>query len=279
ALRGCAARRGRRAFHHLLLAARAHRRARLELAAAATGRSFQRARPADDEPQVRRRPGPAHGPGEPGPRGRALRGGGRGVCPQARGHRVAALAGGDQGAGLCGARAGLPGGDVRRGCRDGGELRPARLQGRRGAFPREARGPLPRPGARVSATAWPYPRHIAHRGAGRLAPENTIVALDTGWRHGYRMFEFDAKLTADGKVVLMHDDTLERTTDGVGPIATRTWEEVLLLDAGYWHSAAMAGERVPDLDRTADWLIERGAFANIEIKPCRGRDVETGVAV
>lgn len=131
----------------------------------------------------------------------------------------------------------------------------------------------------MSATAWPYPRHIAHRGAGRLAPENTIVALDTGWRHGYRMFEFDAKLTADGKVVLMHDDTLERTTDGVGPIATRTWEEVLLLDAGYWHSAAMAGERVPDLDRTADWLIERGAFANIEIKPCRGRDVETGVAV
>jgi glycerophosphoryl diester phosphodiesterase len=131
----------------------------------------------------------------------------------------------------------------------------------------------------VTASAWPYPRHIAHRGAGRLAPENTMVAFRTGWQHGYRMFEFDAKLTADGKVVLMHDDTLERTTDGVGPIATRTWEEVMLLDAGYWHSAAMAGERVPDLDRVADWLVERGGFANVEIKPCRGRDVETGVAV
>lgn len=131
----------------------------------------------------------------------------------------------------------------------------------------------------MSATAWPYPRHIAHRGAGRLAPENTIVALNTGWQHGYRMFEFDAKLTSDGKVVLMHDDTLERTTDGVGPIATRSWDEIQLLDAGYWHSAAMAGERVPDLDRAADWLIERGAFANIEIKPCRGRETETGVAV
>lgn len=131
----------------------------------------------------------------------------------------------------------------------------------------------------MRASDWPYPRLIAHRGAGRLAPENTIVALETGWQHGYRMFEFDAKLTADGKVVLMHDDTLERTTDGVGPIATRTWDEIALLDAGYWHSAAMAGERVPDLDRAADWLIEHGGFANIEIKPCRGRDTETGVAV
>lgn len=100
-----------------------------------------------------------------------------------------------------------------------------------------------------------------------------------GWQHGYRMFEFDAKLTADGKVVLMHDDTLERTTDGVGPVATRSWDEISRLDAGYWHSAAMAGERVPDLDQVADWLLARGGLANIEIKPCREREVETGVAV
>ncbi len=129
------------------------------------------------------------------------------------------------------------------------------------------------------AVDWPYPRFIAHRGAGRLAPENTIVALRTGWRQGYRMFEFDARLTADGKVVLMHDDTLERTTDGVGPVATRSWDEISRLDAGYWHSAAMAGERVPDLDQVADWLLAQGGLANIEIKPCRGRELETGVAV
>lgn len=129
------------------------------------------------------------------------------------------------------------------------------------------------------ASDWPYPRFVAHRGAGRLAPENTLVALRTGWQHGYRMFEFDAKLTADGKVVLMHDDTLERTTDGIGPVASRSWEEICRLDAGYWHSAAMAGERVPDLDRAADWLLTHGALANIEIKPCRGRELETGVGV
>lgn len=130
----------------------------------------------------------------------------------------------------------------------------------------------------ITLASWPYPRFIAHRGAGRRAPENTIVALRTGWQHGYRMFEFDIRLTADGKVVLMHDDTLERTTDGVGPLANRSWEEISGLDAGYWHSASMAGERVPDLDRAADWLLECGGFANIEIKSVRGREVETGVA-
>src|SRR3989344_5760406 len=61
---------------------------------------------------------------------------------------------------------------------------------------------------------WPYPRWIAHRGAGKLAPENTLTAFRLGAQHGYRMFECDAKLSADGVPILMHDATLDRTTNG-----------------------------------------------------------------
>ena len=63
---------------------------------------------------------------------------------------------------------------------------------------------------------WPYPRWIAHRGAGKLAPENTLAAFRLGARHGYRMFECDAKLSSDGVLFLLHDATLERTTNGRG---------------------------------------------------------------
>jgi len=62
------------------------------------------------------------------------------------------------------------------------------------------------------STPWPYPRWVAHRGAGKLAPENTLAAFRLGASHGYRMFECDAKLSADGVVFLMHDATLGRTS-------------------------------------------------------------------
>ena len=63
---------------------------------------------------------------------------------------------------------------------------------------------------------WPYPRWVAHRGAGKLAPENTLAAFKLGAAHGYRMFECDAKLSADGVPFLMHDARLDRTTSGRG---------------------------------------------------------------
>ena len=62
--------------------------------------------------------------------------------------------------------------------------------------------------------AWPYPLWIAHRGAGKLAPENTLAAFRVGAAHGYRVFECDVKLSADGVPFLLHDATLERTTTG-----------------------------------------------------------------
>jgi len=76
--------------------------------------------------------------------------------------------------------------------------------------------PLPLP-------LWPYPRWIAHRGAGRLAPENTLAAFARGAGHGYRMFECDVKLAADGTPFLLHDDTLDRTTSGRGSAGALPW--------------------------------------------------------
>ncbi|PCH55639.1 MAG: glycerophosphodiester phosphodiesterase, partial [Burkholderiaceae bacterium] len=89
---------------------------------------------------------------------------------------------------------------------------------------------------------WPYPRFIAHRGAGKLAPENTLAAFRHGASFGYRMFEFDVKLSADGKPILMHDATLDRTTTGKGRVDALTLGELAALDAGGWHSPAYAGE-------------------------------------
>jgi glycerophosphoryl diester phosphodiesterase len=129
------------------------------------------------------------------------------------------------------------------------------------------------------AEPWSYPKLAAHRGAGKLAPENTLAAMRVGYAHGYRMVEFDAKLSRDGRIILMHDDTVERTSNGAGPVADLTWEALSHLDAGSWHSPAYAGEPIPLLEGIARYLIANGIAANIEIKPCPGREPETGRAV
>lgn len=132
---------------------------------------------------------------------------------------------------------------------------------------------------KVDFANWPYPRRAAHRGAGRLAPENTLAAMRLGASFGYRMFEFDAKLSGDGVLVLMHDSSVERTTDGVGRVAEMTLGELARLDAGSWHSPAYAGEGIPTLARVAAFIVASCLCANIEIKPCAGREAETGAAV
>ena len=93
--------------------------------------------------------------------------------------------------------------------------------------------------------AWPYPRLCAHRGAGKLAPENTLTAMRVGHAHGYAMVEFDVKLAADNVAFLLHDATLERTTSGRGRADALPWRELSRLDAGGWHSAKYAGEMLP----------------------------------
>lgn len=126
---------------------------------------------------------------------------------------------------------------------------------------------------------WPYPHWIAHRGAGKLAPENTLAAFRLGAQHGYRMFECDAKLSADGVAFLLHDDTLERTTSGEGVAGERAWATLSQLDAGAWHSPAFAGEPLPTLAAVARWCLANGHGLNIEIKPTPGTEKHTGRAV
>ena len=126
---------------------------------------------------------------------------------------------------------------------------------------------------------WPYPRWIAHRGAGKLAPENTLTAFRLGAQYGYRMFECDAKLSSDGVPFLMHDATLERTTNGHGTAGDQPWAELAQLDAGSWHSRAYAGESLPTLEAVSRWCLANHLFLNIEIKPTPGQERETGRAV
>ena len=127
--------------------------------------------------------------------------------------------------------------------------------------------------------AWPYPRAIAHRGAGKLAPENTLTAFRHGASFGYRMFEFDVKLSGDGASVLLHDATLDRTTNGTGRLDALTLGQIAQLDAGSWHSPAYAGEPVPTLAAIARYLRANNFLANIEIKPVPGAEWRTGAAV
>ncbi len=126
---------------------------------------------------------------------------------------------------------------------------------------------------------WPYPRMCAHRGAGALAPENTLAAMRVGHAHGYTMVEIDVKLSADNVAFLLHDATLERTTSGRGRADALLWRELSRLDAGAWHSARYAGEMLPTLAAIARWGRAHAVACNIEIKPTPGRERETGAAV
>src|SRR5690242_16510147 len=102
---------------------------------------------------------------------------------------------------------------------------------------------------------WPYPALCAHRGAGKLAPENTLASLRLGHAHGYRMAEVDAKLSADGVAFLLHDPTLDRTTNACGRADALAWRELSQLDAGSWHAPAYAGESLPTLAAVARFCI------------------------
>ncbi|CAN7183628.1 glycerophosphodiester phosphodiesterase [Trinickia sp. LjRoot230] len=128
----------------------------------------------------------------------------------------------------------------------------------------------------TQTNAWRYPRVVAHRGGGTLAPENTLAGIETGARLGLEMIEFDAKLSADGVVFLLHDDTVQRTSNGRGAAAQMTYAQIAALDAGSWFDARFAGERMPTLAEVAQRCIAIGMAANVEIKPCARRDVETG---
>ncbi|MGC8561246.1 MAG: glycerophosphodiester phosphodiesterase [Phycisphaerae bacterium] len=106
---------------------------------------------------------------------------------------------------------------------------------------------------------------IAHRGASAWAPENTVAAFDAALEVGCRAVEFDVRLTADGVPVVIHDETLERTTNGRGRVAETNWLDILRLDAGSWKHPRFAGSRVPSLEEALQ-AISPCAQPVIEIK-------------
>nr|WP_255779038.1 glycerophosphodiester phosphodiesterase [Mycetohabitans sp. B8] len=123
---------------------------------------------------------------------------------------------------------------------------------------------------------WPYPRVVAHRGGGTLAPENTLAAIRVGAKLGLKMVEFDAKLSADEVVFLLHDDTVNRTSDGRGAAARKQYAAIARLDAGSWFDGRFSGEWMPTLQQASEYCRELDLAVNVEIKPCPGREALTG---
>ncbi|MEJ8813789.1 glycerophosphodiester phosphodiesterase [Variovorax ureilyticus] len=128
-------------------------------------------------------------------------------------------------------------------------------------------------------TDWPYPRWVAHRGAGKLAPENTLAAFRLGAEHGFRMFECDAKLSADDVPFLLHDATLDRTSNARGVAGDQPWSVLSQLDAGSWHSRRYAGEPLATLEALIRFCLANRHALNIEIKPTPGGEYRTGEVV
>ena len=113
--------------------------------------------------------------------------------------------------------------------------------------------------ARASCTV------IAHRGASSYAPENTFAAYDLALQMGVRDIELDVQMTVEGHIVVIHDDTVDRTTNGSGPVSAHDLASLQALDAGAWFGDAFAGQRIPTfeevLKRYGDW-----AHLHTEIK-------------
>lgn len=127
--------------------------------------------------------------------------------------------------------------------------------------------------------AWPYPTLFAHRGGGMLAPENTMAAMRTGYANGYTAVEFDVKLSQDSIAILMHDDTLERTARTAALVKEKSMVELEHLDVGAWFGDVFRNEKIPRFSAIAKYLHGMGLMANVEIKPCPGRERETGTLV
>src|SRR5262249_53546543 len=107
----------------------------------------------------------------------------------------------------------------------------------------------------------------AHRGDPEFAPENTLAAFDAAVALGVDYVETDVQRTADGVLVLLHDDDLDRTTNGTGPVALASSHEVLALDAGSWFDPKFSDQRIITVDAFLEWVeAHDGLGAEIDIK-------------
>jgi len=126
---------------------------------------------------------------------------------------------------------------------------------------------------------WRYPKILAHRGGGTLAPENTMAGLRCGMQAGFRAIEFDVMLARDGVPVVMHDPFLGRTVPGSGHVYDYDALELAAMDAGGWFGRAYEGEPVPLFVEFAQFCKAHGVWMNIELKPAPGYEIETGGVV
>lgn len=110
-----------------------------------------------------------------------------------------------------------------------------------------------------------HPLRIAHRGASALAPENTLIAFEQAIQTGVDLLEIDVRASLDGEIVVIHDPTIDRTTDRTGVVAAQSFEQLRQADAGAWFSPAFSGERIPSLAEVLD-LARHRAIVLIEIK-------------
>jgi glycerophosphoryl diester phosphodiesterase len=120
--------------------------------------------------------------------------------------------------------------------------------------------------------SWPYPRIVAHRGGGMLAPENTLGAIRLGASMGFKAVEFDVMLAGDGTPVVIHDETVDRTTDGKGEVPKMSFPELSKL-------RIQGNERIPTYEEVVALCRDLGLWANVEIKPAQGHERKTGEAV
>ncbi|QWW19313.1 glycerophosphoryl diester phosphodiesterase [Schaalia sp. 19OD2882] len=114
-----------------------------------------------------------------------------------------------------------------------------------------------------------FPRIFAHRGASSLAPENTIAAFSKAMECGAKRIEFDVDVMGDGTLLVIHDDTLDRTTNSSGPYHGLGYSDLRRIDAGAWFSPAYRFERIPELADVIAFANANGLGMNLEIKPCR----------
>lgn len=118
----------------------------------------------------------------------------------------------------------------------------------------------------------PHPPVIAHRGASAYAPENTLAAFRKAKALGATWIEFDVMLAACGEVVVFHDETLERTTNGRGKLSDYCYDDLKTLDAGSWFHPQFAAEKIPSLKEVLLFLEQVPLCANIELKPLPGQE-------
>jgi glycerophosphoryl diester phosphodiesterase len=113
-------------------------------------------------------------------------------------------------------------------------------------------------------TSLPQPVIFAHRGASAHAPENTLAAFELALAQNADAIELDAKLSADGRAVVIHDPTVDRTTDGHGRVNDLSFTELRSLDAGSFFSEKYRGEKIPSLDEVFE-VVGRRTFINVEL--------------